>query len=90
MPRARATSDEMTLQEQLDAKVQECMQVHEANRTMMKEVREMTAELENVKGERDRLVAELNKMAKARQETQVELWKLKARLYDQEHRDDDL
>ena len=85
MPTVKKSADQMTLQEQLEAKIQECMQLHEANKTMISEVLELTHDLEEARGRLAKAEAELVKMSQARQETQVELWKLKAKLYDKEH-----
>lgn len=85
MPRAKATADQMTIQEQLEAKMQECMQLHAANHTMMTEVRELSAELAEAKEALAKREEELNKLHAERREAQIALWKLKARLYDKEH-----
>lgn len=85
MPTVKKSADQMTLQEQLEAKIQECMQLHEANKTMISEVLELTHDLEEARERLTKAEAEMNKMAQARQEIQVELWKLKAKLYDKEH-----
>lgn len=85
MPTARKSADQLTLKEQLEAKMQECMQLHEANRTMMTETLQLTKELEETKEQLEKHKAELAKMVQARTELQVELWKLKAKLYDKEH-----
>lgn len=85
MPTARKSVDQVTMKEQLEAKLQECMQLHEANRTMMTETLQLTKELEETKEQLEKHKAELAKMVQARTELQVELWKLKARLYDKEH-----
>lgn len=85
MPISKKTADQMTLQEQLDAKFLECMQLHEANRTMLQETVSLTKELAEAREQLEKAETELNKMVKARTELQVELWKLKAKLYDKEH-----
>lgn len=85
MPRTKKSADQMTLQEQLEAKIQECIQLHDANKTMISEVLELTHDLEEARERLAKAEAELVKMSQARQETQVELWKLKAMLYDKEH-----
>ena len=85
MPTVKKSADQMTLQEQLEAKMQECMQLHEANKTMVQETIQLTQELKEANEQLEKAQTELDKMVKARTELQIELWKLKARLYDKEH-----
>ena len=85
MPTTKKSADQVTLKEQLEAKMNECMQLHEANRTMVQETIQLTQELKEANEQLKKAQIELDKMAKARTELQVELWKLKARLYDKEH-----
>lgn len=74
-----------SLMEAKKAAQQESQQLREANRTMVMEVKTMSAELEETRQELDRRCEQLHKLSQEHNECKITHWRLKARLYDMEH-----
>lgn len=70
--------DQLTLQEQLEEKLRENMQLLEVNRQMI----ERNAELEKMINEKDEAYTQEYAM---RQSMQMQLYRLKAMMWDKEH-----
>lgn len=82
MPSVRKSCDEVTMQEQLEAKLRENMELLDVNRKLLDDLKAVDEQLAEVSRELDA------RQAKCKAQ-QTELWKLKARLYDMEHPEED-